>query len=67
MVPGALPRLRVVGDAQEPPPQFDRGRELATLLVDGADRSGIRLGDDEHAKSMRMTLPRRANPRAELG
>jgi hypothetical protein len=50
--PGALPCLRVVGDAGEPPAQLDRGRELATLLVDGADRSGIRLGDDEHRWSM---------------
>jgi hypothetical protein len=32
--------------------QLDRGRELAALLVDGADRSGIRLGDDEHRWSM---------------
>jgi hypothetical protein len=30
------------------PAQLDRGRELATLLEHGADRSGIRLGDDEH-------------------
>ena len=50
--PGALPRLRVVGDAGEPPAQLDRSRELAALLVDGADRSGIRLGDDEHRWSM---------------
>ena len=42
----------------EAPPQLDRSRELATLLVDGADRSGIRPGDDEHPRSMRMTLPR---------
>jgi hypothetical protein len=32
--------------------QLDRGRELAPLLVDGADRSGIRLGDNEHRWSM---------------
>ena len=46
--PGALPRLRVVGDAGEPPAQLDRSRELATLLIDGADLSGFCLGDDEH-------------------
>jgi hypothetical protein len=34
------------------PPQLDGGRELATLLVDGADRSSLSLGDDEHARSM---------------
>ena len=49
---GALPCLRVVGDAREALPQLDRGREFAPLLVDGADRSGIRLGDDEHRWSM---------------
>ena len=49
---GALPRLHVGGDAGEPPAQLNGGRELATLLVDGADRSGIRLGDDEHRCSM---------------
>jgi hypothetical protein len=32
--------------------QLDRGRELATLLEDGEDRSGLRIGDDEHARSM---------------
>jgi hypothetical protein len=38
----------VVGDAREPPAQLDHGRQLATLPIDGADRSGISLGDDEH-------------------
>ena len=38
--------------AGEPPAQLDGGRELAALLVDSADRSGIRLGDDEHRWSM---------------
>jgi hypothetical protein len=49
---GALPRLCVVGDAREPVAQLDRSRQLTALLVDGADRSGIRLGDDEHRRSM---------------
>jgi hypothetical protein len=31
---------------------FPSGRELAALLVDGTDRSGIRLGDDELRWSM---------------
>jgi hypothetical protein len=50
--PGALPRLHVVGDARKHPAQLDRSRELAALLIDGADRSLIRLGDDEHRWSM---------------
>jgi hypothetical protein len=45
---GALPRLRIVGDAGEPPAQLHRGGQLAAPLVDDADRSGISLGDDEH-------------------
>ena len=49
---GALPRLLVVGDAGEQPPQLDRGRELAMLLEGGADRSGLSLTDDEHRWSM---------------
>ena len=32
--------------------QLDRSRELAALLVDGADRGGLCLGDDEHAGRM---------------
>jgi hypothetical protein len=36
-----------VSDAGEPPLQLDRGRQLAALLEDGADRGGIRLGDDK--------------------
>jgi hypothetical protein len=39
-------------DAREPLAQLDRGREFAPLLIDGADRSLIRLGDDEHRWSM---------------
>jgi hypothetical protein len=50
--------LCVVGDAREALAQLDRGREFAPLLVDGADRSGIGLSDDEHRWSMGMTLPR---------
>jgi hypothetical protein len=43
-----LPCLRVVRDTGEPRAQLDRSRQLAALFVGGADRSGIRLGDDEH-------------------
>ena len=50
---GATRPVRVVGDAREPPAQLDRGREFAPLLVDSADRSLIRLSDDEHRWSMR--------------
>jgi hypothetical protein len=48
----ALPRLPVVGDAGEPPPQLDHGGQFAALLKGGADRGGISLGDDEHRWSM---------------
>jgi hypothetical protein len=34
---GPRARLRIVGDAGKQPPQLDRGRQLAALLVDGAD------------------------------
>ena len=50
--PGAGAGLRGVCDGGEQPAQFDRGRELAALLVDGADRGGLGLGDDEHAGRM---------------
>ena len=50
--PGTSASLRVVGDGWEQPAQLDRGRELATLLVDGANRGGLSLGDDEHAGRM---------------
>jgi hypothetical protein len=50
--PDAGPRLHGVGDARKPPPQLDHGRELPTLIEGGADRGGIRLGDDEHLPSM---------------
>jgi len=49
---GTFPRLRVVGDPREPPPQLDDGRQLAVLVEGGADRGGIGLGDDEHGGSM---------------
>ena len=50
--PGTGAGLRGVGDGWEQPAQLDRGRELAALLVDGADRGGLSLGDDEHAGRM---------------
>jgi hypothetical protein len=50
--PGTGTGLRGVGDGWEQPAQLDRGRELAALLVDGADRSGLSLSDDEHAGRM---------------
>ena len=48
----ARPCLGVVGDARKPLAQLDRGREFAPLLIDGADRCGLSLGDDEHRWSM---------------
>ena len=44
--------LSGVGHSGEQPAQLDRGRELAALLVDGADRGGLCLGDDEHPGRM---------------
>ena len=48
-IPVRAQALGGVGDAWHQPAQLDRGRELAALLVDGADRGGLSLGDDEHA------------------
>ena len=67
---GATRPVRVVGDAREAPPQLDRGREFAPLLVDGADGSLVLFGDDEHRWSM-GTLgvadrPRGASPRPSI-
>jgi hypothetical protein len=50
--PGTGAGLRGVGDARHQPAQLDRGRELAVLLVDGTDRGGLSLGDNEHAGRM---------------
>jgi hypothetical protein len=50
--PGTGAGLGGVGDGGEQPAQLDRGRELAALLEDGADRGGLCLGDDEHAGRM---------------
>ena len=50
--PDVRPRLRVVGDARKSTAQLDSSRQLALLAEDGADRVGIRLGDEEHPKSM---------------
>ena len=38
--------------AGEQPPQLIGGRELATMLKRGTDRSGVCFGDNEHAGSM---------------
>ena len=65
--PGTLPRLGVVGDAGEQPAQFDRGRELAALLISGANRGGLRFGDDEHAGDDSHAPRRRARPKVREG
>ena len=36
--------------AREALPQLNGGRELAALLVDGADRGSIRLGDGKYRR-----------------
>jgi hypothetical protein len=41
------------------PPQLDRRRQLAVLLVSGADRGGIGFEDGEHPRSMGRTDGRR--------
>jgi len=48
--------MGVVGDAWKPPPQFDHGRQLAGLIIGGADRRGIRFGHDEHPGTMKDSL-----------
>ncbi len=42
------PGVLVVRDAGEQPAHFDRSRQLAVLLIDGANRGGIGFGDDKH-------------------
>ena len=61
----SLPRLPVVGDAGEPPAQFNRGRKLAALLEDGPDRSSLTLRDDEHRRhvGIRTKTGNSAGPR----
>jgi hypothetical protein len=48
--PGACPRLLGVRDAGEQPAQLDCGGKLPALVESGADRYGLRFGDDEHAR-----------------
>jgi hypothetical protein len=50
--PNVCSCLRVVGDPWKPPAQLDSSRQLSLLIENGADRSSISLGDDEHPKSM---------------
>jgi hypothetical protein len=45
----------------EQPAQLDGGRQLALLLIGGADRDGGFLGNDEHEESM-LTLRRAGKP-----
>jgi hypothetical protein len=40
-----LPRLLIVADAREPAKQLDGGRELATTIECGTDRSRLFLRD----------------------
>jgi len=42
---GELPRLLIVADAREPAKQLDGGRELATTIECGTDRSRLFLRD----------------------
>jgi hypothetical protein len=75
--PDALPRLRSIGDAREQPAQFDGGRQLASLIEDGADCCGVCFADHEHPGSMgthaaagkweRRTQWERRTPRSESG
>ena len=46
---GTLLRLRVIGDAGEPPTQPDGGRELAVLLKGVANHGSLRLTEDNMA------------------
>jgi hypothetical protein len=47
-----FPGLLIVGDAGEPPAQFDGGGKLAVLFKHCADRGGIGFGDDIHLLNM---------------
>jgi hypothetical protein len=47
-----LPRLLIVADAREAATQLAGGRELATTIECGADRSRLFLRDNEHHLSM---------------
>ena len=46
------PRLRIVSDARESATHLDRGRQLALLIKDSADRGSIGFGDEEHGGKM---------------
>ena len=52
------------------PPQLDRGREFAPLFINGADRSLVLLGDNEHRRSMGtyvgLWLGEKASPSATV-
>jgi hypothetical protein len=48
--PDALARLGVVGDALEPPSQFDRSRQLTFAFECLADRGGVGIADEEHRR-----------------
>ena len=50
--PGPRPRLCVVRDPRKVSPQFNRRGELPALVESGADRCGLRFGDDEHTDRM---------------
>jgi hypothetical protein len=54
--PGAGPRILVVDDAGKPPAEFNCSRKLAMLIENGADRSGIGFGDNEHLGRMGRRL-----------
>jgi hypothetical protein len=55
--PSCARRRHLRSAALVPPPFQDRSCELATRPIDGADRSGISLGDDEHPGSMGGECP----------
>jgi hypothetical protein len=54
--PGAGPRLRVVSDPREPPPQLDSSRQFSLLVEDSADRGSIGLRDNEHPNRPRPNI-----------
>jgi hypothetical protein len=60
---GALPRLGVLGDPREQAAHLDGGRQLAALLMGGADRGGgfplTLLAAGSGVKPTRVLLPRR--------
>ena len=54
--PGPNQSLHVRGDTWEQSAQFYGAGQLAAVIESCADRGGIQIGDDEHARSMGIRI-----------